>query len=395
MAAELCFIGQIAPERASGADIAAQARSVLSRLTATLAEQGLVLEDLLRLRLFVRDLDELPAIEAAMDRDGTTESPAVSVVELPTGGPAEHGVAVTLDAVAAPGAHEQRRIVDPGGTGDHGVSAGLGGAPRTVRLGPWVFAGATAALANRTPSSSPTDDPEVEGSATGRIGEESRAVFTRMEELLHGQGAELRDVVKVGGWLTFPVRLSDYRPLGDVREALLTEAGLFPASAAVRVGRVQPAGALLAFEAIAYAPEEPAERERWRATSLPPPSPLAPYYASARSAGGHVFTCGEVPADAAGPDRPVAAGTQAGEVYERLRADLAAHGASPANVLHQTVFVRYPRDGDAVAKTARAFFAGDIPPTTLLGAVDIGFHPGCDVEIELIAATDALRADAR
>jgi enamine deaminase RidA (YjgF/YER057c/UK114 family) len=222
-------------------------------------------------------------------------------------------------------------------------------------------------------------------------------VFAHIQELLRAQGAELRDVVKAGGWLTFPVRRSDYRPLGDVREALLTETGLFPASAAVQVGRVQPSGALLAFEAIVYAPEDPAERERWHAAPLPPPSPLAPYYASARGAGGHVFTCGEVPTGTTDPDHQVSVAAQAGEVYKRLGSHLTAHGASPASVLQQTLFVRHARDGAAVAAAAREFYGADTPPppTTLHTVADIGFHPGCDVEIELVAASDAPSADAR
>jgi enamine deaminase RidA (YjgF/YER057c/UK114 family) len=394
MAAELLFIGQIAPDPTVGEDVVTQARSVLSRLTVALAERGLVLDDLLRLRLFVRDMGESPSIEEAMDRGGTAVWPAVSVVEL-TGYSAAPGVALTLDAVAFPGAGEQRRVLRLAGAGDHDVSAGLGGSPRSVRLGPWVFVGATTASTARGPSSSSPHDTQGADSVTTRIGEEARAMFARIDEQLRGQGAELRDVVKVGGWLTFPVRRSDYRPLGDVRKALLTKAGIFPASAAVQAGQVRPAGALLAFEAIAYAPEDPGERERWRATPLPPSSPLAPYYASARSAGGYVFTCGEVPAGATDPDRPVAVETQASEVYERLGVDLSAHGAAPADVLHQTVFVRHARDGDAVADAARAFFGGRIPPTTLLSATDIGFHPGCDVEIELVAASDGRSADAR
>jgi enamine deaminase RidA (YjgF/YER057c/UK114 family) len=391
MAAELVFIGQIAPEPTVGEDVAAQAQSVLSRLTVALAERGLVLEDLLRLRLFVRDLDDLSTIERAMDRGVTTEWPAVSVVEPAAGSPP--GAALTLDAVAALGAHEQRQVKRPSEPGDGEVRAGLGSPPCSVRLGPWVFVGATAASVVHGASPS----PDVTYSMTRRIGEESRAVFAHMAELLRIQSAELRDVVSVGGWLTFPVRQSHYRPLGDVRKALLAEAGLFPASAAVQVGRLQPNGALLAFEAIALAPQDPAERERWRAAALPAPSSLAPYYASARSAGGYVFTCGEVPAGTSGPDRPVAPETQAREVYERLRADLAAHGTSPAGVLQQTVFVRGARDGMVVAEAAREFYGAETPPppTTLLRVADIGFHPGCDVEIELVAASDGRSADAR
>jgi enamine deaminase RidA (YjgF/YER057c/UK114 family) len=377
--AELRFIGQIAPEPAVGEDIVAQARSVLSRLTVALTEQGLAPDELLRLRLFVRDLGELPEIEAAIDTHIGSQRPAMSVVEL-HGDSSGPSVALTLDAVAAPGAREQRRL-----------------RPHSARFGPWVFVGATAAPADRRSSCSPPDDAQDRDPRAQRVGEESRAVFAHIQELLRGHGAELRDVVSVGGWLTFPVRRSAYRPLGDVREALLAQDGLFPASAAVRVGRVQPAGALLAFEAIAYAPEEPVERERWRATPLPPPSPLAPYYASARSAGGYVFTCGEVPTGATDPDRPVAVETQVGEVYERLGADLGAHGASPASVRQQTVFLRRARGGVAVALAAREFYGAGTPPppTTLLPVADIGFHHGCDVEIELIAANDGPSADGR
>jgi enamine deaminase RidA (YjgF/YER057c/UK114 family) len=395
-AAELLFTGQIEPDRASGQNVAAQARSVFSRLITTLAERELVPEDLLRLRLFVRDLDDLPAIERALERDGMAEWPAVSVLELPAGPSPE--AAVTLDAVAAPGARERRRIMGLSGAGDR--SAGLGGPPRGVRLGPWVFVGAIAASPAPPSYCSTSHGPGIAGgSATRRIGAESRAVFAHVEELLRTQGAELRDVVSVGGWLTFPVRRSAYRPLGDVREALAAQAGLFPASAAVRINRVSPAGALLAFEAIAFTPEDPTERERRRAAALPAPSPLAPYYASARRAGDYVFTCGEVPTGAASPDGALAARTQAEEVYERLRADLAAHGASPAGVLHQTVFVRCPGDGAAVAEAAREFYgvggAGvPAPPTTLLSVADVGFHSGCDVEIELVAAGDGQTADA-
>lgn len=392
-AGELAFIGKIAPDPAAGEDIAAQAQSVLSRLTVALAERGLNLEDLLRLRLFVGDLGDLPAIERAIDSSGSARWPAVSVLEL-SADSSELGAAVALDAVAAPGAGQRRRIVCLPDRDGQGAHAGLRGQPHSVRLGPWVFVGATAASAAGAPSSLPSARPGGTDSATRRIYEEARAAFAHIAQLLRAQAAELRDVVSVGGWLTFPMR--DYGPLGDVREALLADAGLFPSSAAVQVGRVRSDGAPLAFEAIAFAPEDPVERGRWRAASLPPRSPLAPYYASARSAGGYVFTCGEVPTGTAAADRPAPVQAQAQEVYARLRSHLLAHRASAADVVHQTVFVRRPHDRDAVADAARVFYGSDaLPPTTLLGAADIGFHPGCDVEIELVAAADGRPADAR
>jgi enamine deaminase RidA (YjgF/YER057c/UK114 family) len=364
--AELRFIGQIAPDPTVGEDIAARARSALSALTAALAEQGLALQDLLRLRLFVRDLDELPEIEAAIDARIGAQRPAVSIVELP-GDSAEPGMALTLDAVAAPGAREQRRL-----------------GPHSARFGPWVFLGAVTA-----------PEPRHDLSREQRILEEYRALFAHVEELSRAQGAALSDVVKVGGWLTFP--MGDYGPLGETRSALVGEAGLLPASAAVQVGRVGRGDERLAFEAIAFVTED-------RAGTAPPTpsatSRLADFYVDARAVGGYVFTSGEVPDGRGSPAE------QAREVYERLRTHLAAHGAAPADVLQQTIFVHAAEAGeksDAVAAravvtaAARAFYGADakLPPTTVLPVADFGFQPGCTVEIELVAASDVRSTDGR
>jgi enamine deaminase RidA (YjgF/YER057c/UK114 family) len=359
-AATLVFTGQTAPAAALiGRPAAKQADSALSRLERALGERGLALEDLLRLRLFVRDLDELPAIEAALDARIGSQRPAMSIVELPADS-AEPGVALTLDAVAAPAAREQRRLC-----------------PHSVRLGPWVFLGAVTA-----------PEPRHDLPRERHILQESRALFAHVEELLRAQGAALSDVIRVCGWLAFPMRA--YAPLGKVRDALVDRAGLMPASAGVQVARVGAAGELLSLEAFAFSPEAGAERG-YEGASAPAPSRLARFYADARAAGGYVFTSGEV------PDGRGSIGTQAREVYERLGSHLAAHGASPASVLQQTVYVRHARDGEAVAVAAREFYGAETPPppTTLLPVADIGFHPGCDVEIELIAASDGRSADGR
>jgi enamine deaminase RidA (YjgF/YER057c/UK114 family) len=352
--AELHFTGLVEPRReAHGDDPGEQAQAALGRLADMFAERGLGLDDLLRLRLFVRNLGEMAPIEEALQTHLGPERPAVSIVEPPAAS-LPPGIAVSLDAVAAPGARERRRL-----------------GPGSARLGPWVFLGALGAV-------------------------EPHALFAHMARRLREQGARLRDVVKVGGWLTFPMR--DYGPLGQTRSALVGETGLLPASAAVQVGRVGRDGERLAFEAIAFAPEDrdgsPSGAADERSDGANPPagttSRLADFYVDARAAGGYVFTSGEV------PDSRGQAHMQASEVYERLGAHLDAHGASPAHVVHQTVFVRRASDGDAIAEAAREFYGADTPPpTTLLNAADIGFNPGCDVEIELVASADGRPADAR
>jgi enamine deaminase RidA (YjgF/YER057c/UK114 family) len=238
-----------------------------------------------------------------------------------------------------------------------------------------------------------------------------------MERLLRAADASLGDVVKVGGWLTFP--MGGYGPLGEVRSRLLTRHGLLPASGAVQVGRVSGEDEpLLSFEAIAFAPRggsgskdgpgaargpdgahgpgaarrpgaahgpdakhgpdaEQRELPPWP-SGLAKPSPLAAYYATAREAGGYVFTCGEIPRVRAG------ARQQADDVYEQLGSHLGEHGASPSDVVHQTVFVR-SREDIPVLKSAASAFCGARTPTTFIPAADMGFRPGVDVEIELIA----------
>jgi enamine deaminase RidA (YjgF/YER057c/UK114 family) len=354
-------------------------------LETILAARGLGSADLLRLRLFVADLNDRAEIERALDTRLGPQRPAVSVIELPTGS-LPRDVAVSLDAVAADGGRARR-----------GQRRQL--APYSARVGPWVFVGAVTApppsLPRREHALSEPPDPDTE----------PRALFAHMQALLREQGAELRDVVRVGSWLTFPMR--DYGPFARVRTALVAEAGLLPASAGVQVGRVGLAGQRLACEAVAFAPEDRADRigappaadrtdapPAARPTNIPsaadrgdaPPaerrrSRLADFYVDARAAGGYVFTSGEVP-DGRGSVR-----AQAAEVYERLGSHLAAHGARAADVVQQTVFVRHAADGEAVLAAGRVLYgAHPPPPATLIAVADLGFCPGCDVEIELVAS---------
>jgi flavin reductase (DIM6/NTAB) family NADH-FMN oxidoreductase RutF/enamine deaminase RidA (YjgF/YER057c/UK114 family) len=354
--------------------VAEQMLVLLWRLGAALTEHELTFEDLLRLRLFVDDLDELPAIARAMNLE-EVQWPAVSIIELPVAGRGERATP-TLDAVAAPGAHAQRQLRHVAALDRSAKGSEMTIFHRSARFGPWVFLSAISAVDVGRTSAHPCPPAHT---VPQRIGEEARVLFTGMEELLCEQGAELSDVVKVDSWLTFPMR--DYGPLAEVRETLLDRTGMMPASAGVQVARVSAGDELLACEAIAFAPLDGGAERRHDSEPAPAASRLARYYADARTAGGYAFTSGEV------PDGRGSAQAQAREVYERLRSHLAAHDASPTDVVQQTVFVRRAGEGDVIAAAAREFYGADtpIPPTTLLTVADIGFHPGCDVEIELVA----------
>jgi 2-iminobutanoate/2-iminopropanoate deaminase len=335
----------------------------LARVRAALTGRGLRLDDLLRLRVFAADRSEAIEIERQLGQMLPRHRwPAVTIVELPSAA----GSARAVDAIAAAHAHEQRAAI--GGEEAPGTVSG----PAAVRFGPWIFVGSLTGASPR------------ELQLGERIEHEARQLFARMERLLRVAGAELRDVVKVGGWLTFP--MGEYAPLGRVREELLDRCGLLPASSAVQVqlARQQDQEPLLAFEAIAFAPEGQPRRYPPRARA----SPLAPYYATARCAGGYVFTCGEI------PSAPAPLAEQVGDVYEQLRHHLAEQGATLRDVIHQTVFVRRSEDIRVVDRAMRALLDLTVPPTTALSAADMGFRTGTDVEIELVAQTPRAVAQA-
>lgn len=341
-------------------------RDAVEQLCSELTRRGLELDDLLRLRLFARDRSELLAMVHQLERllPGS-RWPALSAVELAAG----DAGAPSLDAIAAPLAHETRlaiRVPD---------------APLAMRFGPWLFVGAVSA-----PGAGGRALPE-------RIEAQSRELFARIERLLRAGGAELRDVVKVGGWLSFS--MSDYGPLANVRSELRQRSDLLPASAAVQTGPIfdlaaekegivpSGTGSLLSFEAIAFvpsrSPSDPSRRE------LPPavPSPLARYYASARRAGDHVFACGEI------PRKPAPVEEEVRDVCEQLHVHLAEHGARAQDVVQQTVFVRHPEDIATVERELAAWRGTDDVARTVLPALDMGFRRDVNVEVEMVAAIPA------
>jgi enamine deaminase RidA (YjgF/YER057c/UK114 family) len=384
VAAQLAFLSHSGP-------------GALAGLVGALEERGLSVRDLLRVRAFVttgaRAGTFLGELERILPRP---EWPALTVVQVPAGGRTEALDAIAapracgrveaeaLDAITAPQACGRRveaevlgAIAAPQACGRRVVADG------TVRLGDWVFVGAV-------------------GGEGERIELQARSVFERMRASLAAAGARLDDVVKVGGWLTFP--MADYAPLARVRGELVKD-GLLPASSAVQVSMIHPVATaghadasgtearpsqialdpeghrpLLSFEAIAFTGGEGRGSGRV--------SPLAPYYATARSAGGYVFTCGEIPRRRA----PVEA--QLRDVYGQLDDHLKEHGATLGGTLAQTLYVRSGHDQQATAREAAvseaaALLAPAPARTTVLSVTDLGFRQGVDVEVELIAQTGA------
>ena len=119
------------------------------------------------------------------------------------------------------------------------------------------------------------------------------------------------------------------------------------------------------------------------------------------------FTCGEVPIDVTTPkvinsfedlddegrllsfarihiDNPIQA--KAWFVYKKIGSYLAEHGASFADVVHQTVFMHYPADYPALERVATLFFGRKVPPTSIIPIKDTSPYQEAKLEIEVIAA---------
>ncbi|RYF28821.1 MAG: RidA family protein [Comamonadaceae bacterium] len=110
--------------------------------------------------------------------------------------------------------------------------------------------------------------------------------------------------------------------------------------------------------------------------------PATPQYQYAQLVGNQLFMAGQVPHDSQG--QLVGAGdsfVQAGQCLHNLSLVLSVHGFSMADVRQLVVYVAGEQEQLSAAwKATTEFFAGQVPPATLLGVARLG-HPGQLVEV--------------
>jgi enamine deaminase RidA (YjgF/YER057c/UK114 family) len=388
--------------------VLAQAWRVHERLVEVLAKHGSTAGDLLRQRIFLRDMRDVAVIERVMGSFQPDPWPPTSYV-LMSGEGLHPEIDIQLDAVAvADGASGERRELI--GTAGPGAQARYAAAARARDL---LFVANVAGLnpdtgqvAERLSELGP-DGARFSGyrlttEREERILVQTWLIFRRLEALLADQGASLSDVLQVNGWLSFGIRA--YQPVIEVRNVLFGSHGL-PASTALGVGGVLLPHAELTFDAIALLPcgGGPIKEEL-------PPSAIGSFYVDAVGAAEFVFTCGEVPIDLAVPEliatceqlpdregRSLADGViheengaqvRAWYVLERLTDDLARFGATLDDVVQQTVYLRNVADYPAVERVALRAFGGKLPPTTLVPITDTSPFWGAGLEIDMIAHRD-------
>jgi enamine deaminase RidA (YjgF/YER057c/UK114 family) len=381
----------------------AQTWNIFERLTELLAVNGTSLESILRQRIFLRDKRDIAAVERVMRAFIDPPWPTTSVVELPPKGlHPEINIQIDCIALQSDAPFKKQLIADT-------ESASLYAA--AVCAGPLLFAsglcgtaGATGLLATRLddlPDADVFRDFRLTTERDERILAQTWWIFARLEKLLKESGASLGEILKLNGWLTFMIR--DYAPVIDVRHHLFGDEGL-PASTALGVQGVQPDGAELIFDAIAVVPNGTAYRKE-----EPGRSGIGGFYVDVVRAGPFVFTCGEVPIDSAVPrviesfedlgdldGRRIADGgihaengaqARAWYVYAKLVQDLERYGSRLDDVVQQTIYLKDLADYPAVEAIAARFFAGTLPPTTVVSITDTSPFMRAELEIDMVAYT--------
>jgi len=121
-----------------------------------------------------------------------------------------------------------------------------------------------------------------------------------------------------------------------------------------------------------------------RQAIFPPgrPRPVPPYSPGIRL-GNLLFTSGAVGSDINGKV-PEDIRAQTRNVFENLKAVLAAAGSGLDKVLKVTVFLTDMRDFQAMNEVYRTYFSGDLPARSTVGVSALA-RPELHVEIEMIA----------
>jgi len=110
--------------------------------------------------------------------------------------------------------------------------------------------------------------------------------------------------------------------------------------------------------------------------------PGTPQYQYAQRVGNQLFIAGQVPHDSQGQLVGVGdALVQANQCLQNLSLVLSVHGFSMADVRQLVVYVAGEQEQLSAAwKSTTEFFAGQVPPATLLGVARLGY-PGQLVEV--------------
>jgi reactive intermediate/imine deaminase len=332
---------------AGKADVGAQTRQVIERLQTVLAAAGSSLDDVLSVTVFLTTAAHFQAMNAAYRTFWPGDPPARTTVIASLVAP---DALVEITMIAAPRGGE-RAVIHP-----KGWMKSPNPYSYAIRSGDAVFLSGLVPRKGRDNSA-----------VAGDISVQTRAVMENAAELLEAAGLTFDNVVSTRVYLT---DASNFTGMNEAYRQYFTNAP--PARATVKCGL---AGPDFLLEMTFTATSSPRE-----AIGTPPPGiPISP----AIRAGKRLYLSGAL------GNTPETAGNveaQTRETLVRLRRTLEAAGASPADVVESTVFLKDVSYLAAMNHPYREFFfhpTGRFPARTTIGTplvVDDGL-----VEIMLTA----------
>lgn len=385
----------------------AQAWTIYSYLGGLLADQGCSFEDVLRQRLFFRDLRDVPVVERLMDHFYSSGRPATTIIEIPHQG-IHDDISIQIDVVALVPDNEglEKEIIEI-----PSLEAATRPYPQATKAGQFVFISNTvgvnpqtgelaASLEELEPEGKRFSDYPLRSRREEEILAQTWFIYQAFGKIMESQGGSVHDLVKVNGWLAYMMR--DCEPMVVARESLYDSAQEMPASCSIGIAGLRPSGAHESYEAIGLVPQTEGFMREVRYE----PSGLSPLTVAAVKAGPIIFTCGEVPVSV--PRRmPITAFDELeddgrllgyGRIHSEARIQARAwyvlgeqrgylerHGASFDDVVHQTVYMCNPQDYPALERVSTLFFGNRLPPTTLVPITDTSPFREAELEIEMIA----------
>ena len=370
--------------------------------------------DLVRLRLFLRDIRDSGSAAAVVKAVLGAHTPATTVVEATASGAAAD-VDVLVDAIAV----RRGSALRPHHVVVQGLERLCGGFPAATVAGPYVF---TTPVSASDPETGRVDATRARLSADEQVllesdyfnpREESLAVeqvlmWRNVRRILQAASVPFENIVHQNNWLA--VSMQHYVPVTKVRSKLFGRGAARTAATSLPISGLRTPGAAFECSLIGLAAGDavPGFAKHIELDS----HGVGPYYVGAVKAGPCVFAAGEVPVRAAAgkpqlvarssdlhddlrllglgrvhPEYPLMA--QAHCVFGLIAEALEKYGCRMADVLHQSIYLVEPAHYPMLERIASLHYGVRLPPTTLVPIRGASPFRDTLLEIEVTAHAQA------
>ena len=380
--------------------VKAQTWTIFDNVSHILGRLGCSLDDVIRQRIFLRHARDVPPVEEVLLSFYRDELPATTFGVIASKGlHKDYDVFVEVVALAPHDGGLTRQNVDIAE-----LEAVTRPYPQAVRVGQLLFTSGILGITEQTGRvatnlgvvdarwrSTLVRNQYHTDSSQEPLKAQAALIYSHLEQILGSQGASLADIVRTN-FLTSVGDMAAWWAWQPLRQHTYLSSENAPASTALHVPQVtSDPDAVVVCDAVALIPGA------WRKGAAGPPEGSPSYLPMAQKAGPFLFTSGLVGFDKAShratrsfaeltdegarylglsrSDDTEAIMAQAWQAYSAIGQALNAGGSDPSRVLHQSIGMRDLSHYAVLERVAQRFFAGRLPPTTVVGIDDTGPHP--------------------